>query len=46
MKKTPEQKELIRGNKMIPLFWTVITDAENHLLVVNTFTGEYRVLDK
>jgi hypothetical protein len=46
MKKTPEQKELIRDNKMIPLFWHVACDSKNHLLVVNTFTGEYRVLDK
>ena len=46
MKKTSEQKELIRDNKMIPLFWQVANDSKNHLLVVNTFTGEYRVLDK
>ena len=46
MKKTAEQKELIRDNKMIPLFWQVACDSKNHLLVVNTFTGEYRVLDK
>ena len=46
MKKTPEQKKLIRENKMIPLFWQVACDSKNHLLVVNTFTGEYRVLDK
>lgn len=44
--KTSEQKELIRGNKMIPLFWQVACDSKNRLLVVNTFTGEYRVLDK
>jgi hypothetical protein len=24
----------------------VACDSKNHLLVVNTFTGEYRVLDK
>lgn len=46
MKKTEDQKKIIRSNKMIPLFWTVITDSKSHLLVVNTFTGEYRVLDK
>ena len=46
MKKTEEQKELIRDNKMIPLFWQVANDSKNHLLVVNIFTGEYRVLDK
>ena len=46
MKKTAEQKELIRDNKMIPLFWKVAHDSKKHLLVVNTFTGEYRVLDK
>ena len=46
MNKTKEQKALIRKNKMIPIFWTVITDAEKHLLCVNTYTGEYRVLDK
>lgn len=46
MKKTEEQKKIIRDNKMIPLFWQVAHDSKNHLLVVNTFTGEYRVLDK
>lgn len=46
MKKTEEQKKIIRDNKMIPLFWHVVKDSKNHLLVVNTFTGEYRVLDK
>lgn len=46
MKKTDEQKRLIRDNKMIPMFWTVINDKEKHMLVVNTFTGEYRVLEK
>ena len=46
MKKTPEQKELIRDNKMIPLFWYLANDSKSHLLVVNVFTGEYRVLDK
>lgn len=46
MKKTDEHKKLIRKNKMLPMFWTVITDKKSHLLVINTFTGEYRVLDK
>lgn len=46
MKKTDEQKRIIRNNKMIPMFWTAIADKKSHLLVVNTFTGEYRVLDK
>lgn len=43
---TKAQKKLIRDNKMIPLFWAIANDSKNHLLVVNTFTGEYRVLDK
>lgn len=46
MKKTEDQKKIIRDNKMIPLFWTVNKDSKSHLLVVNTFTGEYRVLEK
>lgn len=46
MKKTDDQKMLIRKHKMIPMFWTVNKDSKSHLLVVNTFTGEYRVLDK
>ena len=46
MKKTDEQKQLIRDNKMIPLFWNVVTDKEKHMLIVNTFTGEYRVIEK
>ena len=46
MKKTEAQKQLIRDNKMIPLFWKVITEKKTHLLVVNTLSGEYRVLEK
>ena len=46
MKKTAEQKKIIRDNNMIPLFWQVANDSKNHLLVVNTVTGEYRVLEK
>ena len=46
MNKTKEQKKLLRANKMIPIFWTVIKDRKEHLLVVNTYTGEYRVLEK
>ena len=46
MKKNDEQKQLIRDNKMIPLFWKVVTDKETHMLIVNTFTGEYRVIEK
>lgn len=41
-----DQKKIIRNNNMIPLFWKIAQDSNNHLLVVNTFTGEYRVLDK
>lgn len=46
MKKTEDQKQLIRDNKMIPLFWKIVTDKEKHMLIVNTFTGEYRVIEK
>jgi hypothetical protein len=46
MKKTEEQKRLILDNKMVPLFWKVVTDKEKHMLIVNTFTGEYRVIEK
>lgn len=46
VKKTKEQRQLIRDNKMCPMFWTVITERTTHLLVVNTLTGEYRVLEK
>lgn len=46
MNKTKEQKKILRENKMIPIFWTVISDRDTHLLVVNTYTGEYRVLEK
>lgn len=46
MKKTLMQKQLIRENKMIPLFWCVVTDSENYMLVANVLTGEYRVLER
>jgi hypothetical protein len=44
--KTAEQKRIIRDNKLIHFFWKVVTDKEKYMLIVNTFTGEYRVLDK
>lgn len=46
MNKTDEQKQLILDNKMNPLFWKVVTDNEKHMLIFNTFTGEYRVIEK
>ena len=46
MKKTDAQKQLIRDRKMFPRFWTIVNDKETHMLVVNTFTGEYRVIEK
>jgi hypothetical protein len=46
MKKTDEQKQMIRDNHLIPLFWKVVTDKEKHMLIVNTFTGEYLVIEK
>lgn len=46
MKPTKDEKKIIRRYKMIPFFWTVITNRESHLLVINIFSGEYRVLDK
>lgn len=46
MKKTKEQKKLIRKNKMIPVFWILLGDAKNHMVLVNVFTGECRLLDK
>ena len=46
MKKTLIQKQLIRDNKLRPLFWHVVTDSKNHMFVANIITGEYRVLEK
>lgn len=45
MKKTAEQKKIIRDNNMIPLFWKLIGMNENWILVANALTGEVRVLD-
>lgn len=44
--KTPEQKRILRDNRMIPLLWYVAVDSKDHLTVVNRVTGEWRVLDK
>jgi hypothetical protein len=52
MKKTEEQKNLLRLYKMIPLFWEVFNDVHdvkhNHrrMIVINKITGEVRVLEE
>lgn len=46
MKKTKQQKRIIRRNKMWPLFWEVLRDKKEWLLVWSRLTGEIRVLDK
>ena len=39
MKKTKEQKQLIRANKMIPMFWILLGNAKNHMVLMNILTG-------
>lgn len=46
MKKTKNQKKVLWNHKKIPFFWTVINEYKDHLLVMNWFTGGFRVLDK
>lgn len=46
MKKIKEQKALMRKYKLFPLFWAVVNDRKEILLVMNILTGEFRALDK
>lgn len=45
MKKTKEQKAVIRRYKMMPIFWTLIGMNDQRILVANVLTGEVRVLE-
>ena len=44
--KTVAQRKILWKNRKIPFFWTIINDKKDHLLVMNWFTGSFRVLDK
>ena len=46
MKKTKEQKLLIRENRMWPIFWEVLWERSDRLVVCSRITGNVRVLDK
>ena len=46
MKKSKEHKQIIRKNRMRPMFWTVLWERKELLAVVNRITGEFRILDK
>lgn len=46
MKKSMEQKKVLLKNRKIPFFWTIVNDKKDHILVMNWFTGSFRVLDK
>lgn len=45
-KKTKEQKKILREYKLFPLFYVIINEQKDRLLVMNRLTGEFRVLDK
>ena len=46
VKKSKTQRKLLWKNRKIPFFWTIVNDKKDHLLVMNWFTGSFRVLDK
>ena len=46
MKKTKEHKRILRENRMWPLFWEVMWERKDRILVRSYITGEVRVLDK
>lgn len=45
-RKTKLQKSVLRNHKHIPVFWVIINDRKDALLVMNWLTGEFQVLDK
>lgn len=44
--KTVAQRKILWKYRKVPFFWTVVTDKKDYLLVMNWFTGSFRVLDK
>lgn len=40
------QIEILRRNGLGRCEWTVVKDLTNSLIVMNRFTGEFKVLDK
>lgn len=46
MKKTKQQKDIIRDSGAQPLFWTVVHENDRFLHIRNWITGENRVFRK
>ena len=46
MRKTVEQKNIIRRRCRVPFFWTIQDDNDFYLVIRNQITGTIRVIDK
>lgn len=46
MRKTAEQRAVIRGNCALPLLWAVVQEYEGLIHIRNRITGEHRVCMK
>lgn len=46
MKKSKNQKKLIRKNKKIPFFYVIVGEFESRMTIMNWVTGDFHVLDK
>lgn len=44
--KTVAQMKILWKHRKVPFFWTIVNDKKDHILVMNWFTGSFRVLDK
>lgn len=41
-----QQQEVLKRNGLMPMFWAVVDDNRNYLIVTNRFTGKVKVINK
>jgi hypothetical protein len=46
VKKSKTQRKTLWKNCKIPIFWVIVNDRKNALVVMNWVTGTFLVLDK
>lgn len=43
---TKEQQELLKAHGLNPLFWTIVKDLMDSVIVRNRLSGEFKLLSK
>lgn len=46
MKKTKEQKQVLRSYKLVSFFWVVTRDKPEYMIAYNWLNAEFRMLEK